>query len=238
MKNYVRKAVSISLLVFVTYWATAQRDWNQVYSKEDITIDTISKNGYTLVFINKDSAFDKKVQQRMVDVFFKVYPEEVKIYNPKSLKTVAIIIDPEYKGVAAASAGIVRVNPDWTHKHPEDIDVVTHEVMHIVQSYPDRSGPGWITEGIADYVRHKLGVNNAAGGWSLPAFKAEQSYRNAYRVTARFFLWIEKNYSPDLVIKLDSAMREKKYTPAFWTTETGKTVDELWARYSENPLIL
>jgi hypothetical protein len=49
--------------------------------KYDITRAAIFKNGYTLLLINKDSTFDKEVQQRMIDVFFKVYPEEVKTFN-------------------------------------------------------------------------------------------------------------------------------------------------------------
>lgn len=238
MRDNLIRPVSTTLLFFITFVCAAQKDWNNVYSKDDVTRNTISKYGYTLNFINKDSTFDKEVQQRMIDVFFKVYPEEVKTYNPGSLKEVTIIIDTEYKGVAATAGGIVRVNPEWMRKHPEDIDIVTHEVMHIVQSYPGGAGPGWITEGIADYVRYKFGVNNAEGGWTLPEYTSQQSYRNAYRVTARFFLWIEKNYKSDLVQKLDKEMREKKYTPAFWEKETSRTVDELWSLYSDNPSLI
>ena len=190
------------------------------------------------MFINKDSTFDKEVQERMIDVFFKVYPEEVKTFNSESLKEVTIIIEPGYKGVAATSGGIVRVNPEWMHKHPEDLDIITHEAMHIVQSYPDGAGPGWITEGVADYVRYKFGVNNEAGKWELPEHNMKQSYRDAYRVTARFFLWVEKNYKKDFVKKLDAEMRKKEYTPEFWKSETGKTVDELWKLYEGNPAIM
>ncbi|MEO8112468.1 MAG: GH92 family glycosyl hydrolase, partial [Ginsengibacter sp.] len=111
-------------------------DWNNAFSAKDISRDTISKGGYTLVFINKDAAFSNDVKQHMINTFFSVYPKEVKAYNRNSLKKVIIIIDPEYDGVAATSGSIVRVNPEWMHKHPEDLDVVTHEVMHIVQSYP------------------------------------------------------------------------------------------------------
>lgn len=235
MKNKIMRAASTAVLLIVTCACSAQGDWNNVYSDNDITRDTISKNGYTLLFINKDSTFDKEVQQRMVDVFFKVYPEEIKTFNSESLKEVTIIIDPNYKGVAATSGGIVRVNPEWMHKHPEDLDIITHEAMHIVQSYPDRAGPGWITEGIADYVRYKFGVNNEAGDWHLPEYNLKQSYRDAYRVTARFFLWIEKNYKKDFVKKLDADMRNKEYTSEFWKSQTGKTVDELWSLYAANP---
>lgn len=238
MKDQLMKIVSAFMLLLIMSECGAQGNWNNVYSNDDVTRDTISKNGYTLFFINKDSTFDKAVQQRMINTFFTVYPQEVKTYNPGSLKEVTIIIDPGYKGVAATSGAIVRVNPEWMHKHPEDLDVITHEAMHIVQSYPNRAGPGWITEGIADYVRYKLGVNNEAGKWSLPEYSTKQSYRDAYRVTARFFLWIEKNYKKDLVKKLDADMRQKEYTQEFWERETGKTIDELWSIYAADPELL
>jgi len=177
------------------------------------------------------------MKKRMTGAFFTVYPKEIKAYNIASLKKVIMIIDTAYKGVAATDNGIVRINPEWMQKYPEDIDVVTHEVMHIVQSYPDDAGPGWITEGIADYARYQFGINNDAGHWSLPDYKSTQSYENAYRVTARFFLWIETKRSKGLVKKLDNAMRTKTYTVAFWQQATGKTVDELWKEYSADPAI-
>jgi len=237
MQKQFRKFFTTSTLLFITVCVSAQSDWNNTSPANDISRDTITKKGYTLIFINKDSTFDNVVQQKMINTFFAVYPEEVKTYNHHSLKKVTIIIDPEYKGVAATDNGIVRVNPGWMHKHPQDLDVVTHEVMHIVQGYPNDAGPGWITEGIADYARYKFGVNNDASGWKLTEFNNKQSYTNAYRVTARFFVWIEKNYKKDFVKKLDAAMCEKKYTDDFWKNETGKTVDQLWEAYTANPVI-
>lgn len=231
------KIMAATLLAFTTITTLAQNNWNNIYSLNDVTRDTISRQGYTLVFVNKDSAFDTTVEQNMINAFFKVYPGEVSEYNQGALKQVVIIIDPAYEGVAATDHGIVRVNPAWMHKHPQDVDVVTHEVMHIVQAYPNDAGPGWITEGIADYARYKFGVNNNAGGWKLTPFNSKQSYTNAYRVTARFFAWIEKNYENNFVKKLDAAMRNKRYTGNFWKKETGKTVDELWNIYAENPVI-
>ncbi|RYG28596.1 MAG: secretory protein, partial [Chitinophagaceae bacterium] len=111
-----------------------------------------------------------------------------------------------------------------------------HEVMHIVQSYND-GGEGWLTEGIADYVRFKFGVNNEKGNWSLPAFKQTQSYTNSYRVTARFLVWLEKHVRKSIVNEMDAASREGKYTPGLWKQLTGKTVDELWSDYAANPEI-
>jgi basic secretory peptidase family protein len=237
MFKNLRTIISTGILIFISASCLAQKNWNNTTSENDISRDTIVKEGDTLVFINKDSSVDHTVQQNLINTFFTVYPQEVKTYNIHSLKRVTIIIDPDYKGVAATNNGIVRINPEWMHKHPQDIDVVTHEVMHIVQAYPNNAGPGWITEGIADYVRNEFGVNNEKSGWKLPEYNNKQKYTDAYRVAARFFIYLTSNYDKKLVRKLDSAMRNKKYTPGFWEKETGKTIDELWKAYASNPSI-
>lgn len=224
------------MLLGVTGAVSAQRDWNKIDESGIVARDTTTGKGFTLVFINKDATLDKAVEKSMTDAFWAVYPKEVKLYNKASLKKVVIIIDPEYKGVAATAGEIVRVNPQWMHSHPADIDVVTHEVMHIVQAYPNEAGPGWITEGIADYVRYTLGVDNAGANWKLPDYKSTQSYKDAYRVTARFFVWVDKQHH-GTIKKLNTAMRTKTYTDGFWEKETGKTVDALWAQYAANPTV-
>jgi hypothetical protein len=228
--------IALCLLSLATM---AQRGrWEHIDTAGIVSRDTIKKKAYSLVFINKDSAFSAVTKQRMIDTYFTVYPKEAKRFNKKTLPLVTIIIDPGYKGVAAAGNGVIRVSPKWMTDHPEDIDVVTHEVMHIVQSYPGGAGPGWLTEGIADYVRYTFGVNNDAGKWSLPKFDTSQSYTNAYRVTARFLVWIEKNNKKKQVVnKLDNALRTKTYKPEIWTELTGKTLDELWGEYAKDPVI-
>jgi hypothetical protein len=215
----------------------AQHDWNHIPMHDVVSMDSFSKKGFTLIFINKDSSFNKETGKRMVDAFFTVYPQQAALYNPNTLKRVIFVIDPGYNGVAATSGAIVRYNPGWMRNNPNDIDVVTHEVMHIIQSYPYNAGPGWITEGIADYVRATLGVDNKGSGWSMPAYNASQNYDNAYRITARFFVWIEKNKKKGFVQALDAAMRTHTYTPGFWETNAGKSVDELWKEYAANPSI-
>jgi hypothetical protein len=136
--------------------------------------------------------------------------------------------------VAETGGDSVRISPKWLKEHPEDIDVITHEAMHIVQAYR-HPVPGWLTEGIADYARYTYGVNNQAGKWRLPDFRAGQHYTNAYRVTARFLVWLEKHDHPGIVDKLDKAARDGSYRPSMWAELTGKTVDELWQEYSQHP---
>lgn len=197
--------------------------------------ETITRKGYTLTFLSNSASFDPALKQRMIETFFKVYPVLAKDFNKNADKAVTFSIDTAYKGVAATGGGRIVYNPEWFVKHPGDIDVVTHEVMHVVQNYGNGGGPGWLTEGIADYVRFKYGVDNPGAGWTLTPFKPEQSYKNAYRITARFLNWLETHGNKGIVVKLDNIMRSHTYAATVWKDLTGKTVDELWAAYAANP---
>ncbi len=218
------------LLLLVSTKAIAQSP-----AQPDSTV--IKQGKYTLTFINHDPTFDPALKQRMITTFFTVYPELAKAYNRKTAREVKMVIDTAYKGVAETDNGKVTISSRWMHLHPEDIDVITHEVMHIVQDYGNSTGPGWLTEGIADFARYKFGVNNAAAKWSLPAYKSTQNYDNAYRVTARFLLWMEEKVKPGIVKTLDKQLREHTFTDDTWKQLTGKTVDELWKDYAANPAV-
>ena len=199
--------------------------------------EVIVRKGYTLTFINQDQTFDPALKTRMIETFFKVYPVLAKTYNTKTAKQVTFVIDTAYKGVAATGGDIVSYSPAWFKKKPGDIDVVTHEVMHIVQAYGESSGPWWVTEGIADYVRYKFGVDNAGASWTLPDYKEGQKYDNGYRITARFLVWLEKHSQPKLVQVLDERMRNHSYTDDLWKEQTGKTLTENWDDYIKNPVL-
>ena len=203
-------------------------------AQEATSRQTITRGGYTLLVINNDPSFSEGTRQRMIEAFFTVYPREARRFNKHTLKKVTFLIDPTYKGVAETDNGQCRYNPQWLKNHPEDIDVVTHEVMHIVQDYR-HDNPGWLTEGIADYARYVYGVNNVKSTWTLPEYNPHQNYENAYRVTARFLLWVEKNKDRKIVDQMDAALRDGKYKPGLWAKLTGKNIDELSSQYGNNP---
>lgn len=217
----------------------AQDNWHNTAEdrKVAVDIDSVTRNGYTLIWINKDKDFNTVLKEKLIHTFFVNYPKLAKMYNKKAMKKVSFVIDPDYKGVAATAGGVVRYSPEWFAKNPGDIDVVTHEVMHIVQAYPNGSGPWWITEGIADYVRFADGIDNAGANWKLPEWNSSQKYTDSYRITARFFFWIEKKIKKGFIKNLDAAMRNKSFTDEFWKQQTGKTLDELWINYSQAPAL-
>ncbi len=197
--------------------------------------DTTTKDGYTLVFVNKAPGFSRDIQKNLTETYFAVYPKLRDTFNKKSRKEVLFVVDTAYGGVAETSDGRILFSSKYMKAHPTDIDIVTHEGMHVVQGYGYGSGPVWLTEGIADYVRYKFGYDNVGSKWYLPAYNAKQNYKNSYRVTGRFFVWLEQNVKEGLIAKIDDLLRKKEYTIDTWKNLTGKTLDELWEEYGENP---
>lgn len=209
-----------------------------MYSVQVTAQDVFNEKGYVLSFESNTTAFDPVFKKKMITAFFKVYPRLAREFNPKTIKKVAFVIDTAYKGVAATANGTVIFNPAYLASHPADIDVVTHEVMHIVQDYGQSKGPGWLTEGIADYARYKFGVENSAAFWSLPDLKPTHQYQDGYRITARFLAWIEVKVKKGVVKAVDKSLRDHTYEDSIWGKLTGKDLDTLWLAYIKNPSLV
>ena len=129
-------------------------------------------------------------------------------------------------------SGQLVVSATYLRNHPKDIDLVTHELMHVVQSYPNGQ-PVWLVEGIADYVRWKYGRDNAGANWNLPNFDRTQRFTDSYAVTARFLVWLERKVNRNIVNRLDRALRGDQYQNGqIWKQITGKSIDQLWSDYA------
>jgi len=195
-----------------------------------LTRKIIRHGDLTVILTRNIAGFDTALERRLAETFFQVYPEEMQRFNPHSAREVTLFIDSAYHGVAGTLNDTIHFDPAYLRKFPADIDVVTHEAMHVVQAYPEGS-EGWLTEGIADYARYKYGVDNAAAGWALPRFTVDQKYTDGYRTAARFLVWLEKHISPTIVDKLDELLREGAYTPSMWQRLYGRSLDGLWQEY-------
>ncbi|WP_316831500.1 basic secretory protein-like protein [Pedobacter aquatilis] len=214
--------------------------WNleQALHQNWSSVDTIKNNGYQLVFINKNSAFNPTIKKELIETYFKVFPVLVSTFNDKTTHEVVFVTDTAYKGVAEASGNRILFSTKYMDAHPTDIDIVTHEGMHLVQGYGYGSGPVWLTEGIADFIRYRYGVDNIGSKWMLPAFTEktnEKKYENSYRVTARFFEWIDQKVKPGMIIDIDKELRNHTYNQDTWVKLSGKTLDALWDEYAKNP---
>ena len=133
-------------------------------------------------------------------------------------------------GAGSTSANHIRVSADWVAKKaPNDYGMVIHELTHVVQDYRGM-GVGWLTEGIADYIRDR----HFEPGVRKTLVTARNSYRDGYGTTAAFLSWLEKTKDPQIVRKLNAASRAGSSVAAVFREATGKTLDELWKDFVQS----
>ena len=102
------------------------------------------------------------------------------------LPDVLIRLSPTYEGVAAASGNTIEMSAKRVAVLPEDSrGVVIHELVHVVQAYPGGS-EGWLTEGIADYLRCAVFESMPLADFPRP--DKERGYLDSYKVAAGFLL--------------------------------------------------
>ena len=205
---------------------------------DENTVHSYSVGEYNLIF-DDAGVVPNSVRDRIGETFRTVYPIMAERYNKSAPKTVYLDIRTSGDGVAYASGNRITLFANWITDNPSDTDCITHELFHVVQSYPGYPEEHiWAIEGITDYARYKFGLYNDKQGWGLPNYNSGQNYTNSYGVAARFFVWLEQKKMADLVPKMDVILRRGDYTNESWVEVTGKTVDELWAEYAANPSVL
>jgi hypothetical protein len=181
------------------------------------------------IFVNVDDAPDMKEWidkvARVCERQYYMLNEELKSDGFKPRSVITMTLKNDYNGVAATGGSRITGAVKFFKAHPDDIGAMVHETTHVVQAYGGRRGnPGWLVEGLCDWLRFfkyeppgKLGRPNP-DRWH---------YNGSYRVTAHFLNYLVENYDKEIIKKLNTMMREGKYTEDVWQNLTGKTAQEL-----------
>jgi hypothetical protein len=153
------------------------------------------------------------------------------LFSPgfKPLTVIHMTLKKDYRGVAAAGGGRITGSVQYFKSHRDDFGAMVHETCHCVQLYRSRRNPGWLVEGIADYIRFFKYEPGKIG--RLDSDRAK--YDASYRVTAAFLDYVSQKHDPLIVKKLNNIMRDGQYKEEVWKELTGKTVEELnqdWRR--------
>ncbi|TLD72082.1 hypothetical protein FEM03_04975 [Phragmitibacter flavus] len=138
-----------------------------------------------------------------------------------------LLIFLEMKGVAHASGHTIHISRDWIKKQPQDIGMVLHEMVHVIQGYPPQKEHWWLVEGIADYIRFW----KAEPGGQPKINRGTDHYRKGYRVTGAFLAWIETTHAPLIVQEANLALRRGTYSDALFKKKTGMDLDALWTGF-------
>lgn len=125
----------------------------------------------------------------------------------------------------------IRLSAKWFKEHPDDLGAIVHEMAHVAQSYPGSAEPGWLREGIADYIRYWRGYRNE---WSYAhCGQSSPRYDSGYWCTAAFLQFVEKQYDRQIIPRLNRTMRKNEYHDEFFLLNTTKSIEELWTECLE-----
>lgn len=148
----------------------------------------------------------------------------------KPLTVIRLALKSNYNGVAAAGGGRITGSVKYFKANTNDVGALVHETAHCVQMYRGRGNPGWLVEGVADYVRFfKYEATKPR-----PLAPERAKFDGSYRTTAAFLAFVTDKYDPQIVRKLNAVMREGKYKPEVWKEHTGLTVEELGREWQKS----
>lgn len=135
-----------------------------------------------------------------------------------------VVFDPAYDGAAAVSGTTMTVGVDYMRGHPDDLGMFVHEAVHINQQYGSNNVPGWLTEGIADYIRyyHFQPDDNPIPG------EDRTHYTDGYGQAAFLLNHVQTVYTDAFVSAANDAARRNVYADQIWVDHTGKDTETLW----------
>jgi hypothetical protein len=185
-------------------------------------------------------------EEELLPIIYEWYPKLVSLLSSEDFEAhenVLLEFKDDMGGTPAYAAGpAVSMSIPFFKNELEGqaIGCVIHELVHVVQNYglaqrnPDRTDtPGWVTEGIADYVRWFLfepeSQGARIGSWNIDSAK----YDGSYRISANFMDWVIKNYDENLLQKLNAACREGRYDAELWKEWTEVSLEELGTKWLE-----
>lgn len=166
------------------------------------------------------------------------YPKIVELLPSEGfepLLSTRLLFKKDKGGVADTSRGTdISIAGKYVIGHTNDFGMVIHELTHVVQAYPGpKEGftkPGWLVEGIADYIR----LFHYEPDARRPRINPDKAnYTDAYKTTAGFLDWVVTSHDKEIVKRLSAALRQGEYQESLWQKYTGKTVEELWKEFAD-----
>lgn len=207
-----------------------------------------SSDGYCQITIDTSAAPDLKnwAEQKLAPVLAEWYPKLTVMlastgYSAPKEFSVTIT---NIAGVAGTGGTHITANANWLKREldREAIGALLHEEVHVVQRYrggrrsdpdaPRVRPPGWLVEGIPDYIRwfkYEPQSHGADVVWLKGHRNQPLRYDRQYRITANFLDYVINRYDKNqsLIAALNAACREGRYNDELWQTMVGKNLQDL-----------
>ena len=197
--------------------------------------------GYEITFdVTETPELKQWVETKLMPACVEWYPKIVAMLPSEGYeapKKFPVLFRREMRGVAATGGTRVVCAYNWFKNNldGEAVGAVIHELVHVAQQYgrarsnPNATrNPGWLVEGLADYIRW---MQYEPANLRPRPNPARANYNDSYRTTGHFLNYVVEKYDKDAIKKLNAAMREGRFSEEMWKQLTGKTADELNAEW-------
>ncbi|MCW1915326.1 basic secretory family protein [Luteolibacter sp. GHJ8] len=201
-----------------------------------------SKDGkYRYIIISTEAPdLTEWSEKELVPVILEWYPKLVELLPSKGYRAPDVVTFEYKRGIgppAYAAGNRITMKTEFYQDQltGEAKGCTVHEMGHVVQNYwranqtnrKPKETPGWVTEGICDYIRWFLFEPKSRGA-GLGKDRADSAkYSDSYRVTGNFIDWVVTEKDEGLLQKLNAVAREGDYEEKLWKEWTGKTLEEL-----------
>ncbi|HQC43096.1 MAG TPA: basic secretory protein-like protein [Verrucomicrobiota bacterium] len=187
---------------------------------------------YTINIQYKDAPEMEGWMKAMQALCNEWYPKIVAELNSPGFKPypeVNLTVRSDPRGVAGTGGRNIFLSREFFTRNGTDAGAVIHELTHVVQAYPKYIP--WITEAIADYIRLYVFEPNAP---RPPVNPEKATLKDGYKSGAAFMAWLVEKKDPQIIKKLNTALRQGTYEDELFKELTQKTVDELFAEFLES----
>ena len=174
------------------------------------------------------------VDKQLKPICHEWYPklvEQLPSENYEAPQKFIIYFRNDMDGVAYTMGTQIHCAGVWFSRNldGEAKGAVVHEMVHMVQQYRSRRNPGWLVEGLCDYIRwFQYEPANARPRVNF----SRANYDDSYRTTGAFLNYVVDKHGEEIIPKLNAAMREDRYSDELWKEYTGKSAPDLWADFA------
>lgn len=220
--------VTILLLIYYIYKQTPNSTAIALkLIANPITNPTTNSITNSVSSVTIKSTVPSTVIKNLTEIANSVFIEMLKDFPQSVYKNASITIDDNVDTpVAYTTKNNITVNGKYLSQHPLDLDLITHELFHVIQS--GKNAPSWFTEGAADWARNKYGKQNAQANWSLQSPSKTSKYTDGYRITGNFFKYLD-TLKPGFLTTFYNTKQEMG--DQWWISTFGANVDSLWNTY-------
>jgi hypothetical protein len=166
--------------------------------------------------------------QKIRDLINDNYSKVKDIIGVARVRRVTVIFKATMDHPAASYDGHIDMNLEYYRsKNYGDEGSIIHELTHVLQRCPIYDDTTiWLIEGMADYVRDKLGYEEE---WSKAHYEPGRA-KAGYQTTAHFLIYLEERW-PGTFMELSLLLVNGEYSPDAFEDITGESLADLISDY-------